>query len=59
MQYCFENIIGYKEEKEELEIMASALSKLAESHKSNSYCPRGLLLAGAPGLVKHSSPKPL
>ena len=52
MRYCFENIIGYKEEKEELEIMASALSKMAESPKSNSYCPRGLLLAGDPGLGK-------
>ena len=52
MRYCFENIIGYKEEKEELEIMASALNKMAENHKSNSYCPRGLLLAGDPGLGK-------
>lgn len=52
MRYCFENIIGYKEEKEELEIMASALNKMAENPKSNSYCPRGLLLTGDPGLGK-------
>lgn len=52
MRYCFENIIGYKEEKEELEIMAFALNRMAENPKSNSYCPRGLLLAGDPGLGK-------
>lgn len=52
MQYCFDDIIGYKEEKEELEIMASALNRMAKNPKSNSYCPRGLLLAGGPGLGK-------
>lgn len=52
MQYCFDDIIGYKEEKEELEIMASALNKMAKNPKSTSYCPRGLLLAGDPGLGK-------
>lgn len=52
MRYCFEDIVGYKEEKEELEVMASALNRMAESPKSNSYCPRGLLLAGEPGLGK-------
>ena len=52
MQYCFDDIIGYKEEKEELEIMASALDKMAKDPSSSSYCPRGLLLAGEPGLGK-------
>ena len=52
MRYCFDDIIGYKEEKEELEVMALALNRMAENPKSNSYCPRGLLLAGEPGLGK-------
>lgn len=52
MRYCFDDIIGYKEEKEELKIMAFALSRMAEDPKSGSYCPRGLLLAGDPGLGK-------
>jgi len=52
MRYCFDDIIGYKEEKEELKVMALALNRMAENPKSNSYCPRGLLLAGEPGLGK-------
>lgn len=52
MRYCFDDIIGYKEEKEELEVMALALNRMAENPKFNSYCPRGLLLAGEPGLGK-------
>ena len=52
MRYCFDDIVGYKEEREELEIMASALNRMADNPKSKSYCPRGLLLAGEPGLGK-------
>lgn len=52
MRYCFDNIVGYKEEKEELEIMVSALNKMAKNPESSSYCPRGLLFAGEPGLGK-------
>lgn len=51
--FCtFDDIVGYEEEKEELEIMAAALEKMAADPKASRFCPRGLLLAGAPGLGK-------
>lgn len=52
MEYDFGNIIGYKEEKEELEIVAASLERMATDPKSGKYCPKGLLLCGGPGLGK-------
>ena len=52
MEYDFGNIIGYKEEKEELEIVAASLERMATDPRSGKYCPKGLLLCGGPGLGK-------
>lgn len=51
-KYTFDDIVGYKEEKEELEIVAAALDKMVKNPKSSFYCPTGLLLTGDPGLGK-------
>lgn len=52
MFYTFDNIVGYDEEKEEIEVVAAAIKKVAADPKSGRFCPKGLLLAGAPGLGK-------
>ena len=52
MLNTIDDIVGFKEEREELEIMAAALKKMAANPKSQKFCPKGLLLAGEPGLGK-------
>lgn len=52
MKHDFGNIIGYKEEKEELGIVAASLERMANDPRTGKYCPKGLLLCGGPGLGK-------
>ena len=46
MFYTIDDIVGFKEEKEELGIMAAALKKMSANPKSQRFCAR------------RSSPKP-
>lgn len=52
MNCTIDDIVGFDEEKEELRVMAAALKKMSGNPKAKAYCPRGLLLAGDPGLGK-------